>query len=463
MATASISSNTGPLDVQGLVSQLMTVAQQPLNRLQSQAKSYNSQISNLGVLNSDLTALQSAVSPLATGQFAQAYSATSSNTTVLGAVASTSANTGTYNITVSSLASSQNLALAGQASETASLGNAADSMTFNFADGSNASVSIAANASLDQISNAINSAAIGVSATVVKADNSAAPYRLVLTGTSVGAGKGFDTSAASGQSSLSFLGFDLSSAVDGTGNITDSRLTAQAQDASLTVNGLSMTASSNSVTSAINGLTLNLTQAGSSTVTVATDLNSIQSKIQGFVDAYNKVSNDAQTLHKGVLQGDYTMVSLQNQLFNVLNTPISGANGTTTVAYLAQAGISLQKDGTLKLDSTALSQALSNNRQAVINLFGNDNGDGYATRFNDLINNFLGPNGLITSRTSGIQSQVNTLSRDIDQENTRLGMIQSGYLSLYTKLNNSLMQMQSTSTSLTNMLAALPGSVAKTK
>ncbi|BEV72208.1 flagellar filament capping protein FliD [Paludibacterium sp. THUN1379] len=452
---ASISSSTGPLDVQGLVSQLMTVAKQPYNRMNSQLSSTNSQISDYGALSSDLTALQGTLTSLSSGQFVHSFKATSSNTTVLNGTATSTANPGNYSITVNSLATSQNLALTGQASSSTSFGNTADTLKFSFGDGTSASVNVDANATLDQISNAINSAGIGVSASVVKADNSASPYRLVLTGTTVGASKSFSTSTASGQAALSFFNFNAASAVDGTGAITDSRLTSAAKDASLVVNGLTMTSSSNTVTNAINGVTLNLTQSGSSMLTVASDSAAIQAKVQSFVDAYNKVANNASNLYKTSLQGDFTLVSLQSQFAKILNTPIAGADGTTTVAYLAQAGISLQKDGTLKLDATALNTAITNNANAVVNLFGNDNNDGFAQRFNNTINNYLGPTGLVTTRTTTLNTQVKTMKDKMSQEANRLDVVQAGYLSLYTKLNSSLMQMQQTSTSLTSMLASL--------
>ncbi|MBV8048826.1 MAG: flagellar filament capping protein FliD, partial [Paludibacterium sp.] len=367
MATSTITSASGPLDVQGLVSQLMNVAKQPLNRMNQQVSTYNSQISDLGALSSDLTALQGTLTSLSSGQFINTFKATSSNTSVLSATASQSANPGIYNVAVNNLATAQNLAFNGQASESASLGNAADTLNFTFGGGKTATVAISANSSLDEISNSINAAGIGVSASVVKADNSAAPYRLVLTGAGVGAAQSFSTSTAGGQASLSFMTFDAAAAVDGSGNITDSRLTARAKDASLTVNGLTLTSSSNTVTSAINGVTLSLTQAGSTALSVASDSAAIQAKVQTFVDAYNKVASDAQTLYNGNLKGDYTLVHLQTTLAKLLNTPISGADGSTTIAYLAQAGVSLQKDGKLKLDATALNAAIANDPAAVVN------------------------------------------------------------------------------------------------
>lgn len=477
MASTSITSSSGPLDVQGLVSQLMSVETQNLNRMNQKVSSYNSQISEYGTINSDLTALQSSLTNLSTGQFINTFKATSSNAAVLNATADTSAVAGLYNITVNNLATSQNLAFTGQASETDSLGNDKAVMTFTMGDGTTQTVDIAANSSLDDIRNAINAAGLGIAASVVKADKSGSPYRLVLTGSSVGSGNAFSTSLAfpvtttaqdgttsttmvttpttPGQSALSFLNFNVASAVDANGNVTDSRLTAQAQDASLTVNGLTMTSSSNKVTNAINGVTMNLTQAGTSSLTVAADNEAITAQVQSFVDAYNKMRADSESLYGGDLKGDYTLVMLQDQMSSILNVPISGANGTTTVAYLAQIGISQQKDGTLKLDTGALQSAITKDPTAVANLFGNTSRDGYAQRFNSLINGMLGPSGLITVRSSTLNSQLKDVKDRVAQEQNRLNVVQAGYLTLYTKLNSSLSQMQQTSSSLSAMLASM--------
>jgi len=454
MASASITSSTGPLDVQGLVSQLMTVANQPLTRMQSQTTAYNTQISDYGTLSSDLTALQTSMRGLSNGSFINTFQATSSDPTVLSATADTTSSAGIYSVTVNNLASTQNLAYLGQASGTADLANTADTMKFTFGDGTTQSVAISANSTLQQISNSINAAGIGVNATVVKADNSATPYRLVLTGTGVGSDHSFSTTTTGGQAALSFLNFDASTAVDSTGTITDTRLTAQAKDASLVVNGLTLTSTSNTVTGVINGATLNLTKAGTTSLQIATDTAGIDKQVQTFVDAYNRVRSDSDRMYQNNLKGDYTLVSLQGQFSDILNTPISGANGTTTVAYLAQVGVTVQKDGTLAFDTSALNTAIAKDSKAVSNVFGNSNNDGATQLLNARINSFLGPNGLIVTRTSTLNSQVKDLKDKSDQETTRLSTVQAGYLALYTKLNSSLMQMQQTSSSLTSMLAS---------
>jgi flagellar hook-associated protein 2 len=470
MSSATISSSTGPLDVQTLVSQLMTVAKQQLNRMNSQLQTENAQISDYGALSSDLTSLQSTLTPLSSGAFINTLKASSSNANVLNATASRSANAGQYNITVNNLASSQNLAYEGQASESDSLGNLDSTLTFTFGTGSTATVDIPADSSLDSIATAINAAGVGVSASVVKADSSSTPYRLVLTGNSVGADQSFSTSVevsdsvdtstalTSSLSALSFLDFDATSAVDSTsGTITDSRLTAQAQDASLTVNGLTMSSSSNTVTNAILGVTMNLTQTGSTVLSIDRDDEAIQAQVQDFVTAFNKVISDAKTLYGGALQGDFNLVQLQNTFNTLLQTPIAGADGTSKVAYLAQVGVSLQKDGTLSLDAAALKTAIANNAAAVAGVFGNSNNDGFAQRFSTAINDLLGPKGLITTRTNSLNKMVSDEKDAVAREQTRLDTMQQSYMTQYSNLNSALQKMQQTSTSLTSMLKSSSG------
>jgi flagellar hook-associated protein 2 len=178
--------------------------------------------------------------------------------------------------------------------------------------------------------------------------------------------------------------------------------------------------------------------------------------VQTFVSAFNQLQGDITSLssNSGGLEGDYTLVNLQSQMDNILNTPISGANGTTTVAYLAQVGVSLQKDGTLALDATDLTNAVTNNSAAVANVFGNSNNDGFAQRFNTQINNFLGPNGLITTRTASLNSQMKDVQAQEAQETTRLNTLNSSYLTQYSALNAALAAMEQTSTSMTAMLTS---------
>jgi flagellar hook-associated protein 2 len=180
--------------------------------------------------------------------------------------------------------------------------------------------------------------------------------------------------------------------------------TIAAQNAQLTVNNIAVQSKGNSVADAVPGVVLNLTQTGTSSVTVQRDNSSIVSGVQAFVAAYNNLQNTAASLSAydpstktgSPLTGDSTLSIIQSQMRSVMNTPQSG-NALTT---LSQIGISFQNDGTLALDTTKLTSALNSNPGAVAGLFGNTDGvSGYGNQINKLVTGLTSSNGALTTAT----------------------------------------------------------------
>lgn len=363
------------LDVNGIVSKLMQVESQPLVRLAQQEASYQAKLSAYGSLNSALSSFKSAVDGLNDLSKYNSYRASSSDSSILSGSASSSAAAGTYNIEITKLSQAHTLLAAGQSSSTNGLGNGATTLSFRFGTagtpstfGSAKTVSISANSSLQEIAAAVNAANVGVSASIVN-DGSSLPYRLVFTSTSTGAAQSMSVTTADA-TLQGFLSYDQV----GTDpkNMTQ---TAVAQDAALTVNGVGISSPSNSVTGAINGVTLSLAKVGSSTLTVARDTNSVQSAVQAFVKAYNDFNKtvadlsgyDATTKKAGPLQGDSVVRTVQYQARRALSTALTGVGGNLTT--LSQVGVSFNKDGSLALDSSKLSSAISTNFADVAALF----------------------------------------------------------------------------------------------
>lgn len=379
------------LDVNSIVSQLMTLEQRPLTLLDQKEASFQAQLSAYGSLRGALSALQSAVSGLDTLSKFQSLSAVSSDNTVLTAAATTEALAGSYSVDVTRLAQKQSLVATGQASLTAAIGTGTPT-TISFAFGTisggtltsgvysgasfsqdagqpGGSVTIdATNNSLQGIRDAINAAGVGVTASIVK-DGSTAPYRLVLQGTSTGLAHSMRISVTGDSALQGLLAYDAT----GTQNLSQ---TGAAQDAQLAVNGVDVTSASNSVTDAAQGLTLNLIKAGSATITLAPDVAAVKQSIQGFVKAYNDLNStiatltsyNAQTKTGGPLLGDSAARDIQTRLRNLLGTVVPGvAEGG--VRALSQAGISFQRNGTLALDAGKLDSALSENADDVARLF----------------------------------------------------------------------------------------------
>lgn len=389
-AVSSAGITTPTIDVAGIVSGLIAIEQQPITTLNNQIGSYQSKISALGSIQSSLSSFQTAVQGLNSTTF-NSFSATSSNSAAISATASSIAKAGSYNLTVSQLAQAQSLVAAGQVNANTAIGSGSTTtLSFDFgtiAGGtlsggvytgssftSNGStpktVTIdSSNNTLTGIRDAINTANIGVTASIIN-DGTSSPYRLVLTSNATGVSNSMKVTV-SGDATLSSL---LSEDPAGTQNLSQ---TAAAQNANLTVNGISISKASNTIGDVIQGLTLNLasTTTSPATITIAPDTKTVSSSINSFVQAYNSVvtaiqsqtSYDATTNTAGTLQGDVSLSILQSQMASLVSTTIGSDPNSFT--NLSQIGIGFQKDGTLALDSTKLSSALTSNYQGVANLF----------------------------------------------------------------------------------------------
>lgn len=393
LSSPGIGSN---LDVNSIVSQLMSVEQQPLVNLSNKQASYQAQLSAIGSLKGALSTFQTAVKGLSDISKFQAMKVTAADTSVASATATGTAAPGTYSLEVSKLAQAQKLASAGQASSGTAIGTGTitfDFGTINLGTGSfdsttgkytgasftsNGSgvktVTIdSSNNTLSGIRDAINKANIGVTASIVN-DGSASPYRLVLTDTTTGKTNSMKISVSGDAALQTLLNHDPGAAP--TSQAFSETVTAQ--NAEFKVDGIAVSKTSNTASDVIQGVTLNLskTNSGSPTnITVARDSGTIVGSVGQFVYAYNQInkalsdlsSYNASTKQAGPLNGDATVRSIQTQIRGLLSTPISG--GGTAFTVLSQAGVSVQKDGTLAVDNTKLQNAIDNNFSDIAGLF----------------------------------------------------------------------------------------------
>ncbi|MFA6314633.1 MAG: flagellar filament capping protein FliD [Sterolibacterium sp.] len=192
------------LDVNGIVSQLMAIEQQPLKKLDTQEVDYQAKLSAYGTLKSGLSSLQDATTSLTNTASFQTYKASPSDSSVLTTSANSTAVAGKYSVDITQLAKEQNLAGVGQLTTTDAIGSGTLSFDFgtiaggalDATTGKYTGASFTSNGagvrtvtidgtsnSLGDIRDAINAANIGVTATIVN-DGSATPYRMVLTSTS---------------------------------------------------------------------------------------------------------------------------------------------------------------------------------------------------------------------------------------------------------------------------------------
>jgi len=389
VSVSSLGIGTG-LPVDSIISKLMAVESQPLAAIQKKQTSYQADVTAYGAISSVVSAFQSSLNTLSNPSTFSNLTATAVDSTVATATTSSVATAGNYNVNISQLAQGQSISSAGQASSTNTIGTGTSTtVTFQFgtisggtsangvytgatftqdATQSTGTITLdSSNNSLQGIRDAINNAKIGVNASIV-GDGSATPYHLVLASASTGATSSLKISV-SGDSALQNL---LSNDPAGTQNFKE--ITA-GQSANLTINGIPVTSTTNNVSSSIQGVTLKLAKVGSTSINVAANTSAVTTAINSFITAYNNVNStitqltayNPTTKAAGALLGDPTVQTIQNQLRSSLSNAVGGLGGNFT--YLAQIGITFQKDGTLAADSGKLQTALSNNFTDVGGLF----------------------------------------------------------------------------------------------
>lgn len=383
------------LDVSGIVSQLMQIEQQPVVRLNQTEAGYQAKLSAFGALKGAVSVFQSTMSGLADASRFIALTATASDSSMLSASAGSTAAPGSYSIAVTTLAQGQKLVAPGTASNATTIGNGTltfdfgtisggvfDSVTgkyttpatFTSAGAATKSVTIdASNNTLSGIRDAINAAALGMTATIVNDGSATVPYRLVLTSGTSGAASSAKITVT-GDAALSDL---LAQDPTGAPAAQSMSQTLTAQNAAFTVDGMSISKASNSIGDVIAGVTLNLAKATGATpvtLTVARDASGAQSSVQSFVSAYNSLAAtlksltgyDAATKTGGLLQGDSTARSVDSSVRALLSMALSGAGAYTT---LSQLGVAFQKDGTLTLDTAKLQAAVAADATDVAAVF----------------------------------------------------------------------------------------------
>lgn len=253
---------------------------------------------------------------------------------------------------------------------------AANNATFTIAIDGNPAQAIlldTATASRAETVDAINAAltGAGLNTDVVASLNDS--NELVFTGTGLGADKtiaiagidstGTGASAELGLSTTSVIGLDgfgLNAAQGEVSGSTRLIQTIQAQDASLSVNGLSVTRDSNIVVGVVSGTTLNLRaiSTGPITLSVEKDSEGIVENIQEFVDAYNELktlsdeltafdSSAGENGQGSLLIGDSTLRAVTSGINSLLRSAVSGLSGS--IRSLSEIGISTDQTNRFQL------------------------------------------------------------------------------------------------------------------
>jgi flagellar hook-associated protein 2 len=391
-------------DVASTVAQIQAASQAIETPWQNQLTALKAQDAVLSSIGTDLSALSTSLLKLTDfeGVFAEKQGS-SSNTDLLSLnSASSTASAGSHTIVIDSLAQTSSEASTAVSDRDDILSG---SLTIH---GHTFNVDAADNdTTLASLSAAINSADIGVKASVIT--DSTGSRLSVVSETSGAAGQLTITSALSGAS---------------TGNI--SFQTGQVgQDAQLTVDGVSITSPSNTVTNAIPGVSFQLlaTSASQIQVQITDNTTDIATAISSFVSAYNKVVGDINSVEQSGTSGSSAPLlgsPVIAQLQDSLTGSLFGGSASGAIKNIVQLGLTVNNDGTLALDSDKLTSVLNSNLPDVAGFL--QNSGSFGQKLAAALNNAgtQAPDGAIFLAQQQNSSEEKALNANITNENALL-------------------------------------------
>jgi len=419
------------IDVQSLANNLVQAESAPQQALiQKKIDVSNASISGYGTLLSGVSALQSAFAALQDSSTISPATVQSTDTASFLATSmpGVEAATGFHQVHVTAVAKAQSEISTSFVDGTSIInGGAAFTLTITPLNGTAKTLNLAANSKASDVVSAINSSGTGVTASVVNTGGAQTPYKIVINSNVTGIAGGFSITDSSGALGLT--------------NVTP------AQDANLTVDGVSMSRSSNQITDAIKGVSLTLFAENSSptVLQVTRDNSALSSNIANLVKTYNELQKTMKTLgdsqssdpvNGGKLANDSMLRQVQSMVRNMVTGDSTAPGGKFKA--LRDIGVTLQVDGSLQTDSSKLQSALDNNLVDIVTMFTANLGSptnstatkrGIAGDAVKALTALSSPTGLIVNRENNRQKEI----LGYNDQMTKLQKRMAALLDRYTK------------------------------
>jgi flagellar hook-associated protein 2 len=254
----------------------------------------------------------------------------------------------------------------------------------------------------------------------------------------------------------------------------------EGKDAEYTLDGVAGTSASNTVTEAIAGVSLtfsSLTRGGPVTIAVqppAPNQKTIETQLEGFVNAYNKVVEEIQTqlttkppehpqnaaeLSVGSLFGDSTLTGLLTSMRQAMYETIKGlpegmsspldlglSTGAATGGGSSQASLS----GLLKLNTTTLAKAISEHPSEAGTMM-----QQWSLSFTKVVRDAAAPGGSLEDKINGDERQVREMSLRVATMSQMLLVRQKALEQTYSQLEAIISRNSAQSSWLTSQTAQI--------
>ena len=258
-----------------------------------------------------------------------------------------------------------------------------------------------------------------------------------------------------------------------TTNGSDGNKIQAAQNASVSVNGLSVSSASNQLDGVIPGVKFDLMATTTSAVvlSVGQDTSVAQAAITNLVDVYNTfegvikgLSGSATaTEDEGSLKEDAAVRAIRTKVRAFLTT--SSSTPGASKGSMADIGVSLQRDGLFKVNQVTLGSALTNYYADITKMFSADTDNqstfGIASRgiAGDLvkqISSYLASDGLVKLRETSYTKTKAALTIEQKALDTKMESIEARYTKQFSTMSKIMDEMKSTQDYLESSLGNLP-------
>lgn len=435
-SVSNIISRSGQYE--GIVQQLVQLESQKKVQYQTDLRDQNKINSELGKVSSKISALENMIKEysLSTNNTFTPVKSTSSDDTVVEITsASNLDNPDEFSLTISRLATRDNLLSASYTSTGTNLdSNGSVDITV---DGTTHTISITPTAGdsnstvLNSLKSAIESA-FGETLQVNVFDLDSTNVQLSVRSSETGEAKRVQIANTSGS---------LATVFD---NATRPVATNQL-DAAFTMNGVSFQRSSNTINDTISGLTFELKKTSASAVTleIERDTDKARSNFDDFVKAYNDLNTDirnktfinGETGARGPLRELRSIRDLSSQLRQL----VIGDATSGTITNLSQLGISFDNSGKMTVEDSDKLDTVLANTPSDLNTFFSTSSSPIQSIYTHL-QGYTSTDGIIDTLEDGVSDKIDLLNKNIEKEEKYLADYEEKQRDIFTQLELMLEQ-----------------------
>lgn len=224
-------------------------------------------------------------------------------------------------------------------------------------------------------------------------------------------------------------------------NFSNENHTLTAQNLLATVDGVAYNISSNNITVEGN-LQITAVSTGTSAISIEKDTSQIQSMFELMIDAYNTLMtaiDDELYADDSSVEDKASLRNIQSQIKDFFFKDY----GTTGDLNLFAYGLEIDKSGTLSLNATTFSTAVSEDFDNLKLLFiGVAESEGFGTQLKEFVDSLDGYDGLIstyedgiTTRQENLEAELEKAEEDLDNKYSALSEQFAECTALITKFN----------------------------